>query len=172
MDENYEWDAEFALESDILEALQLYRSGDPARPVSTIVLRDLERQSECRTPATPNRHGPAGLSTTLLPRARPLGKGGGRALWHPQPWGWPRGWVGDASGPDAACLLAEPGGGGSSPVSSVSAEALAAAAGGPPERSRALRQELAASRHRREVARQRLGPRGCCAERFELATLL
>lgn len=110
MDENYEWDAEFALESDILEALQLYRSGDPARPVSTIVLRDLERQ--------------------------------------------------------------KPGGGGSSPVSSVSAEALAAAAGGPPERSRALRQELAASRHRREVARQRLGPRGCCAERFELATLL
>ncbi|KAM6106601.1 LOW QUALITY PROTEIN: protein turtle homolog A [Pterocles gutturalis] len=44
VDENYEWDAEFALESDILEALQLYRSGDPARPVSTIALRDLERQ--------------------------------------------------------------------------------------------------------------------------------
>ncbi|KAM9623980.1 protein turtle homolog A [Morphnus guianensis] len=110
VDENYEWDAEFALESDILEALQLYRSGDPARPVSTIILRDLKQQ--------------------------------------------------------------KPGGGGSSPVSSVSAEALAAAAGGPPERSRALRQELAASRHRREVARQRLGPRGCCAERFELATLL
>ncbi|KAK4807593.1 hypothetical protein QYF61_015939 [Mycteria americana] len=44
VDENYEWDAEFALESDILEALQLYRSGDPARPVSTIALHDLERQ--------------------------------------------------------------------------------------------------------------------------------
>ncbi|KAM6395307.1 LOW QUALITY PROTEIN: protein turtle homolog A [Rhynochetos jubatus] len=44
VDENYEWDAEFALESDILEALQLYRRGDPARPVSTIALRDLERQ--------------------------------------------------------------------------------------------------------------------------------
>ncbi|XP_064031849.1 protein turtle homolog A isoform X3 [Pogoniulus pusillus] len=44
VDENYEWDAEFALESDILEALQLYRSGAPARPVSTIALRDLERQ--------------------------------------------------------------------------------------------------------------------------------
>ncbi|XP_075032360.1 protein turtle homolog A isoform X3 [Calonectris borealis] len=108
VDENYEWDAEFALESDILEALQLYRSGDPARPVSTIALRDLERQKP---------------------------------------------------------------GGGSSPVSSVSAEALAAA-GGPPERGTALRQELAASRRRKEVARQRLGPRGCCAERFELATLL
>lgn len=53
MDENYEWDAEFALESDILEALQLYRSGDPARPVSTIALRDLERQSECGTPGPP-----------------------------------------------------------------------------------------------------------------------
>ncbi|XP_037267705.1 protein turtle homolog A-like isoform X1 [Falco rusticolus] len=44
VDENYEWDAEFALESDILEALQLYRGGNPARPVSTIALRDLERQ--------------------------------------------------------------------------------------------------------------------------------
>uniref|UniRef100_A0A8B9NVK2 Immunoglobulin superfamily member 9 n=1 Tax=Apteryx owenii TaxID=8824 RepID=A0A8B9NVK2_APTOW len=32
VDENYEWDSEFALESDILDALQLYRSGDPARP--------------------------------------------------------------------------------------------------------------------------------------------
>lgn len=51
MDENYEWDADFALESDILEALQLYRSGHPARPVSTIALRDLERQSERETPA-------------------------------------------------------------------------------------------------------------------------
>ncbi|XP_053906652.1 protein turtle homolog A isoform X6 [Cuculus canorus] len=109
VDENYEWDADFALESDILEALQLYRRRDTARPVSTIALRDLERQ-----------------------------KPGSR----------------------------------SSPVSSVSAEALAA--GAQPERSRAPRQELAASRRRREVAqqrRQRLGPRGC-AERFELATLL
>ncbi|XP_042640714.1 protein turtle homolog A-like isoform X2 [Tyto alba] len=108
VDENYEWDAEFALESDILEALQLYRSGDPARPVSTIALRDLERQKP---------------------------------------------------------------GGGSSPVSSVSAEALAAT-GSVPERGAALRQELAASRRRRELARQRLGPPGCGAERFELATLL
>lgn len=82
MDENYEWDAEFALESDILEALQLYRSGDPARPVSTIALRDLERQSECGTPAPPDGRGPAGLSPTF-PRAMPLGA---RAL-------WPRGWV-------------------------------------------------------------------------------
>ncbi|XP_069734805.1 protein turtle homolog A isoform X2 [Phaenicophaeus curvirostris] len=109
VDENYEWDADFALESDILEALQLYRRGDTARPVSTIALRDLERQ----------KPGPR-----------------------------------------------------SSPASSVSAEALAA--GAQPERSRAPRQEPAASRRRREVAqqrRQRLGPRGC-AERFELATLL
>ncbi|GAB0201151.1 protein turtle A [Grus japonensis] len=112
VDENYEWDADFALESDILEALQLYRSGDPARPVSTIALRDLERQ--------------------------------------------------------------KPGGGGSSPVSSASAEALVAA-DGPPEHGTALRQELAVAQRRKEVAqrrRQRLGPRGCCAERFELATLL
>lgn len=59
-------------------------------------------------------------------------------------------------------------------MSSVSAEALAAA-GGPPERGTALRPELAASRRRGEVVqqrRQRLGPRGGCAERFELATLL
>ncbi|KAM6309343.1 protein turtle homolog A [Podargus strigoides] len=109
VDENYEWDAEFALESDILEALQLYRGGHPPRPVSTIALRDLERQKP---------------------------------------------------------------GGGSSPVSSVSAEALAAA-GGPPDRGTALRQELVvASRHRKEGARQRLGARECCTERFELATLL
>ncbi|KAM4644317.1 protein turtle homolog A isoform 4-T4 [Amazona ochrocephala] len=47
VDENYEWDAEFALESDILEALQLYRGGTLARPGSSIALRDLERQSEC-----------------------------------------------------------------------------------------------------------------------------
>nr|XP_025036564.1 LOW QUALITY PROTEIN: protein turtle homolog A [Pelodiscus sinensis] len=45
VDENYEWDSEFALESDILEALQLYRSGDPRRPVSTIAVQELERQS-------------------------------------------------------------------------------------------------------------------------------
>ncbi|XP_071583437.1 protein turtle homolog A isoform X3 [Heliangelus exortis] len=108
VDENYEWDAEFALESDILQALQLYRSGAPERPISTIALRDLERQKP---------------------------------------------------------------GGGSSPVSSVAAEALAAA-GGPRERGKAPRQELVASRRRREGPRQRLSPRGCCAERFELATLL
>ncbi|XP_068271361.1 LOW QUALITY PROTEIN: protein turtle homolog A [Nyctibius grandis] len=90
VDENYEWDTEFALESDILEALQLYRSGGPARPLSTIALHDLERQKPS---------------------------------------------------------------GGSSLVSSMSAETLAAA-GGPPERGTAP------------------GPRGCCAERLELATLL
>uniref|UniRef100_A0A8C8SEN6 Immunoglobulin superfamily member 9 n=1 Tax=Pelusios castaneus TaxID=367368 RepID=A0A8C8SEN6_9SAUR len=45
VDENYEWDSEFALESDILDALQLYRSGDPRRPISTIAVRELERQS-------------------------------------------------------------------------------------------------------------------------------
>ncbi|KAM6294173.1 protein turtle homolog A [Aegotheles albertisi] len=105
VDENYEWDAEFSLESDILEALQLYRRGAPARPGSTIALRDLERQKP----------------------------------------------------------------GGSSPVSSVSAEALAAA-GAPPERARAPRQELPVPRE--GGAQQRLGTRGGCAERFELATLL
>ncbi|XP_075301507.1 protein turtle homolog A isoform X2 [Opisthocomus hoazin] len=111
VDENYEWDAEFALESDILEALQLYRSGDPARPISAIALCDLE----CQKPS-----------------------------------------------------------GGSSPVSSVSAEALALA-GGPPERGTAPRRELAAPRHRRDRAQQRQqrpGPRGGCAERLEVATLL
>ncbi|XP_074709028.1 protein turtle homolog A isoform X2 [Strix uralensis] len=108
VDENYEWDAEFALESDILEALQLYRSGDPARPVSTIALRDLERQKP---------------------------------------------------------------GGGSSPVSSVSAEALAAA-GSPRDRGTAQRQDPAPPRRPGEGARPRLRPRGGCAERFELATLL
>ncbi|OWK55073.1 Protein turtle A, partial [Lonchura striata] len=43
VDENYEWDAEFALESELLEALQLYRGAAPARPGSSIALRDLQR---------------------------------------------------------------------------------------------------------------------------------
>ncbi|XP_077179514.1 protein turtle homolog A isoform X2 [Paroedura picta] len=45
VDENYEWDSEFALESDLLDALQLYRSGHPRRPVSTIAAHELEKQS-------------------------------------------------------------------------------------------------------------------------------
>ncbi|XP_034954065.2 protein turtle homolog A isoform X1 [Zootoca vivipara] len=45
VDENYEWDSEFALESDLLDALQLYRSGNPKRPVSTIAAQELEKQS-------------------------------------------------------------------------------------------------------------------------------
>nr|XP_056708650.1 protein turtle homolog A [Euleptes europaea] len=44
VDENYEWDSEFALESDLLDALQLYRSGNPKRPVSTIAAHELEKQ--------------------------------------------------------------------------------------------------------------------------------
>uniref|UniRef100_A0A8B9IA99 Immunoglobulin superfamily member 9 n=1 Tax=Anser brachyrhynchus TaxID=132585 RepID=A0A8B9IA99_9AVES len=49
VDESYEWDAEVALASDLLAALQLYRAGAPPRPLSTIALRDLERRRE-RTP--------------------------------------------------------------------------------------------------------------------------
>ncbi|XP_053857374.1 protein turtle homolog A-like isoform X2 [Vidua macroura] len=45
VDENYEWDAEFALESELLEALQLYRGAAPARPGSSIALRDLQRHN-------------------------------------------------------------------------------------------------------------------------------
>ncbi|XP_054854859.1 protein turtle homolog A [Eublepharis macularius] len=45
VDENYEWDTEFALESDLLDALQLYRSENPKRPVSTIAAHELEKQS-------------------------------------------------------------------------------------------------------------------------------
>lgn len=97
MDENYEWDAEFALESDILQALQLYRSGDPARPVSTIALRDLERQSECGPPCSrtppPHTHNRRGAVPPRFPEPGHGEKGGGRALWHPRPRGWPRGWV-------------------------------------------------------------------------------
>ncbi|RLV62796.1 hypothetical protein DV515_00018934 [Chloebia gouldiae] len=108
VDENYEWDAEFALESELLEALQLYRGAAPARPGSSIALRDLQR------------HKP-----------------------------------------------------GSAPVSSVSAEALGT--GGPPERGQTPRTEGLGARRRREGAqqrRQRVGTRGCCSERFEVATLL
>uniref|UniRef100_A0A8D2J2A3 Immunoglobulin superfamily member 9 n=1 Tax=Varanus komodoensis TaxID=61221 RepID=A0A8D2J2A3_VARKO len=49
VDENYEWDTEFALESDLLDALQLFRSGNPKRPVSTIAAHELEKQSEFLT---------------------------------------------------------------------------------------------------------------------------
>ncbi|XP_069460798.1 protein turtle homolog A isoform X2 [Ambystoma mexicanum] len=45
VDENYEWDTDFTVETDILDALQLYRSGHPKRPISTIAVRELERQS-------------------------------------------------------------------------------------------------------------------------------
>ncbi|XP_030921157.1 protein turtle homolog A [Geospiza fortis] len=62
VDENYEWDAEFALESELLEALQLYRGAAPARPGSSIALRDLQRHRECGPPAppTPVPRAPAG----------------------------------------------------------------------------------------------------------------
>lgn len=46
VDESYEWDAEVTLATDLLAALQLYRTAEPPRPLSTIALRDLERQSE------------------------------------------------------------------------------------------------------------------------------
>ncbi|XP_042295089.1 LOW QUALITY PROTEIN: protein turtle homolog A [Sceloporus undulatus] len=45
VDENYEWDSELTLESDLLDALQLYRSGNPKRPVSTIAAHELEKQN-------------------------------------------------------------------------------------------------------------------------------
>ncbi|KAG8146743.1 hypothetical protein E2320_013855 [Naja naja] len=51
VDENYEWDSEFALESELLDALQLYRSGDPKRPISTIAAHDLEKQKIQPNPA-------------------------------------------------------------------------------------------------------------------------
>uniref|UniRef100_A0A8B9T288 Immunoglobulin superfamily member 9 n=1 Tax=Anas platyrhynchos TaxID=8839 RepID=A0A8B9T288_ANAPL len=52
VDESYEWDAEVTLASDLLAALQLYRARAPPRPLSTIALRDLERQQqrECDPP--------------------------------------------------------------------------------------------------------------------------
>ncbi|RMB93931.1 hypothetical protein DUI87_29667 [Hirundo rustica rustica] len=64
VDENYEWDAEFALESELLEALQLYRGAAPARPGSSIALRDLQRHSEPPPPAVSmaNRGPSYGLS--------------------------------------------------------------------------------------------------------------
>nr|XP_033780823.1 protein turtle homolog A [Geotrypetes seraphini] len=44
VDENYEWDSELPVESDILEALQMYRSGTPKRPVSSLATQDLQKQ--------------------------------------------------------------------------------------------------------------------------------
>lgn len=168
MDESYEWDAEVALASDLLAALQLYRAGAPPRPLSTIALRDLERrqQRECGPPVfacppptgtqprPPPRSGDGGASRH---RGDP-GRAGGRGGDPGYPWGVSLG------GRTLPLSPAEPGGGGSSPVTSVSAEALAAA-GGPPERGR--RREGAQQRRR-----QRLGGRGGCGEGCELATLL
>ncbi|KAM8920786.1 protein turtle homolog A isoform 3-T3 [Pelodytes ibericus] len=45
VDENYEWDSEFTLEADLMDALQIYRSGNGGRPISTIASGDVERQS-------------------------------------------------------------------------------------------------------------------------------
>ncbi|XP_062453621.1 protein turtle homolog A isoform X1 [Rhea pennata] len=71
VDENYEWDSEFALESDILDALQLYRSGDPARPVSTIAVRDLEKQKPRGPGASPvNSKSAEALEAAGGPEAR------------------------------------------------------------------------------------------------------
>ncbi|OXB55818.1 hypothetical protein ASZ78_007136 [Callipepla squamata] len=53
VDESYEWDAEVTLATDLLATLQLYRAAEPPRPLSTIALRDLERQSECVPPPPP-----------------------------------------------------------------------------------------------------------------------
>ncbi|KAM4690986.1 LOW QUALITY PROTEIN: protein turtle homolog A [Rhinophrynus dorsalis] len=45
VDENYEWDSEFTLEADLLEALQVYRSSNGGRPVSTVAAGESETQS-------------------------------------------------------------------------------------------------------------------------------
>ncbi|KAM4662981.1 protein turtle homolog A [Discoglossus pictus] len=45
VDENYEWDSDFTLEADLMDALQIYRSGNGGRPISTIAVGDVERQS-------------------------------------------------------------------------------------------------------------------------------
>ncbi|XP_056366892.1 protein turtle homolog A [Oenanthe melanoleuca] len=52
VDENYEWDADFALESELLEALQLYRGAAPTRPGSSIALRDLQRHKPGSAPVS------------------------------------------------------------------------------------------------------------------------
>ncbi|KAJ7307432.1 hypothetical protein JRQ81_009450 [Phrynocephalus forsythii] len=49
VDENYEWDSEFALESELLDALHLYRSENPKRPVSTIAAQELEKKQSSKT---------------------------------------------------------------------------------------------------------------------------
>uniref|UniRef100_A0A8C5S3N2 Immunoglobulin superfamily member 9 n=1 Tax=Laticauda laticaudata TaxID=8630 RepID=A0A8C5S3N2_LATLA len=78
VDENYEWDSEFALESELLDALQLYRSGDPKRPISTIAAHDLEKQSfrdsteSSRTSPTNSQSvGALDRSSSPLPLANP-----------------------------------------------------------------------------------------------------
>ncbi|XP_063295920.1 protein turtle homolog A isoform X2 [Pelobates fuscus] len=45
VDENYEWDSEFTLEADLMDALQIYRSSNGGRPISTIASEEVERQS-------------------------------------------------------------------------------------------------------------------------------
>ncbi|KAG8449995.1 hypothetical protein GDO86_016615 [Hymenochirus boettgeri] len=44
VDENYEWDSEFTLETDLLDALQIYHTTNGGRPIATIT-GDVERQS-------------------------------------------------------------------------------------------------------------------------------
>ncbi|XP_075048362.1 protein turtle homolog A isoform X1 [Mixophyes fleayi] len=45
VDENYEWDSDFTLEADLMDALQVYRSSNGGRPISTIHTGEVERQS-------------------------------------------------------------------------------------------------------------------------------
>lgn len=65
MDESYEWDAEVTLASDLLAALQLYRAGAPPRPLSTIALRDLERQQQRECDPPPYYHMPPPATTAF-----------------------------------------------------------------------------------------------------------
>nr|XP_014343555.1 PREDICTED: protein turtle homolog A-like [Latimeria chalumnae] len=55
VDENYEWDTEFTVESEVLDALKLYKSGKTNRPVSTIAIQDLERQGLASSPVDYSR---------------------------------------------------------------------------------------------------------------------
>ncbi|XP_053575885.1 protein turtle homolog A [Bombina bombina] len=45
VDENYEWDSEFTLENDLMDALHIYRSSNGGGPISTVAVGEVEMQS-------------------------------------------------------------------------------------------------------------------------------
>ncbi|XP_068109656.1 protein turtle homolog A isoform X3 [Hyperolius riggenbachi] len=72
VDENYEWDSEFTMEADFMDALQVYRSGNGGQPISTVTAGEVERQSlklPLEADPCPAGSGPLDIMENCYPQA-------------------------------------------------------------------------------------------------------